>query len=79
MNVPNVAKGKLAPGMACTSPLGPYLPLRAPSKITPANAAVAPAKCTIPEPAKSLKAKSSARLYKPNTSFAPQVHEPSIG
>ncbi|CAI8296901.1 MAG: Uncharacterised protein [Cellvibrionales bacterium UBA7375] len=43
MNVPNVAIGKLAPGIALTSPLGPYLPLRAPSKITPANAAEASA------------------------------------
>src|SRR5690625_2651811 len=43
MKVPRVAKGRLAPGIGRTSPLGPYLPLRAPSRITPANAAAAPA------------------------------------
>ncbi len=43
MNVPKVANGRFAPGIGRTSPLGPYLPLRAPSRITPANAAAAPA------------------------------------
>ena len=43
MNVPNVAIGRFAPGIALIWPLGPYLPLRAPSKITPASAAEAPA------------------------------------
>ncbi len=62
MKVPRVASGMLAPGMGLTSPLGPYLPLRAPSSSTPARAAVAPHMCTMPEPAKSLK---PASLRKP--------------
>ena len=43
INVPKVAIGKLAPGIAFTLPSLPYFPLRAPSNITPANAADAPA------------------------------------
>ena len=41
----------LAPGMARISPFGPYLPVRGPTMMTPARAAAAPARCTIPEPA----------------------------
>ena len=43
INVPSVAIGKLAPGIALMTPLEPYLPLRAPSNKTPARAADAPA------------------------------------
>ena len=43
INVPRVARGKLAPGIALTSPFGPYLPLRAPTSKTPASPAAAPA------------------------------------
>ena len=42
-NVPKVARGKLLPGIAFTEPSAPYLPVLAPSSITPANAAAAPA------------------------------------
>ena len=52
ISVPIVASGRLAPGMGWTLP---YLPLRAPSRITPASAAAAPVMCTTPEPAKSRK------------------------
>src|SRR5690554_486415 len=78
MKVPRAASGMLAPGKARISPLGPYLPLRGPSSSTPARAAAAPAMCTMPEPAKSLKPRSP-RLYRPNTSLPPQVQEPSSG
>src|SRR5690606_5996751 len=78
IKVPKVASGRLAPGKALTSPLGPYLPLRAPSRITPASAAAAPAMWTMPEPAKSEKPRSP-RLYRPNTALPPHVHEPSSG
>ena len=43
INVPNVANGKLQPGIALILPSLVYLPLRAPSTNTPANAADAPA------------------------------------
>ena len=66
MNVPKVAIGKLAPGIALVFPSAVYLPLRAPNKRTPAKAAEAPAICTIPEPAKSEKPRSP-NVYKPNT------------
>ena len=79
MNVPSVASGRLAPGIALTCPFLPYLPLRAPSSNTPDRAAAAPAICTIPEPAKSVKPKSSPRLNMPNTEPPPQVQLPSIG
>ena len=75
IKVPKVAKGKLAPGIARISPFLPYLPLRAPNNNTPANAAEAPAKCTIPEPAKSLKLSSPMK----GTGLPPQVQLPSIG
>src|SRR5690606_25450284 len=78
MKVPRVANGRLAPVIAWISPLGPYLPLRAPSRITPARAAAAPAMCTMPEPAKPEKPRSP-RLYIPSTALPPQVHEPSTG
>jgi len=78
INVPKVANGRFAPGIALTLPSLVYLPFRAPSNNTPANAAAAPAKCTIPDPAKS-ENPNSFRLYRPNTSLPPQVHEPSIG
>ena len=55
INVPSVASGRLQPGMALTCPPGPYLPLREPSSSTPASAAAAPHKCTVPDPAKSRK------------------------
>ena len=42
MNVPKVARGRFAPGSALILPALPYLPLRAPTRITPASAAVAP-------------------------------------
>ena len=41
MNVPKVARGRFAPGIAFTWPLEPYLPLRAPNRSTPARAAAA--------------------------------------
>src|SRR5690606_2115571 len=72
MNVPKVAKGKLAPGIAIICPYAPYLPFRAPSNNTPANAAAAPAICTIPEPAKS-ENPSSPKLYRPKTEPPPHV------
>src|SRR5690606_1754614 len=78
IKVPSVAIGILAPGIALTLPSLLYLPLRAPSSNTPANAAAAPAMCTMPEPAKSEKPKSSPSEYRPNTALPPQVHEPSI-
>ena len=78
MNVPRVASGKFAPGMATGLPSRSYLPFLEPSSSTPARAAAAPAICTIPEPAKSLKPRSP-RLNKPKTSLPPQVHAPSIG
>ncbi len=78
ISVPSAAKGKLAPGIARISPLGPYLPLRAPKSRTPDNAAAAPAICTIPEPAKSENPKSP-RLNKPNTALPPHVQLPSNG
>ena len=59
MNVPSVAKGMFAPGIALTVPSSLYLPLRAPRSITPASAAVAPHMCTTPDPAKSRKPASS--------------------
>ena len=77
-NVPKVARGKLLPGIAFTEPSAPYLPVLAPSSITPANAAAAPAMCTMPEPAKSENPKSP-KVYIPNTGIPPQVHEPSTG
>ena len=43
IKVPKVAIGRLAPGIAFTLPSLVYLPLRAPSKNTPASAAEAPA------------------------------------
>ena len=52
-NMPSVAKGMLQPGIAWTWPFGPYLPLRGPSRMTPAKAAAAPHRWTMPEPAKS--------------------------
>ena len=78
MKVPSVARGRFAPGMAFTSPFGPYLPLRAPTRITPAKAAAAPAMCTMPLPAKSRKPRSPS-VYMPNTGLPPQVQLPSIG
>ena len=54
MNIPNVAKGMLEPGIGLISPLGPYLPLRGPNNNTPARAAAAPHMWTMPEPAKSM-------------------------
>ena len=59
IKVPSVAIGIFAPGMALMEPSLPYLPLRAPSRRTPASAAEAPARCTTPEPAKSRKPSSS--------------------
>ena len=53
MSVPRAESGRLAPGIARTSPEGPYLPLRAPSRRTPASAAAPPHMCTTPDPAKS--------------------------
>ncbi len=78
MKVPSVASGRLAPGRALACPPGPYLPRRGPSSSTPASAATAPARCTMPEPAKSLNP-SSPRSYSPNTSAPPQVQAPSSG
>ena len=78
INVPNVAMGKFAPGIALIEPLVPYLPFRAPSKRTPASAADAPAMWTMPDPAKSEKPRSP-RVYIPNTALPPQVQDPSIG
>ena len=60
MNVPSVASGKLAPGIAFTLPSA-YLPFLAPRTITPARAAAAPHKCTTPEPAKSEKPAASKK------------------
>ena len=51
INTPKVANGKFAPGMALTVPEALYFPLRGPKTITPARAAAAPARWTIPEPA----------------------------
>src|SRR5690606_18899497 len=51
INVPKVAIGRFAPGMALIAPFGPYFPFRGPNTRTPASAAAAPAMCTIPEPA----------------------------
>src|SRR5210317_107306 len=42
ISVPNAASGRLDPGMALIWPFLPYLPLRAPSTMTPAKAAAAP-------------------------------------
>ena len=78
INVPKVAKGMFAPGIALTLPSLLYLPLRAPSNNTPANAAAAPAICTMPEPAKSEKPNWSSRLM-PNIPLVPQVQEPCTG
>ena len=78
ISVPSAAKGKLAPGIARISPLGPYLPLRAPNSKTPDSAAAAPAIWTIPEPAKSENPKSP-RLNRPNTALPPHVQLPSNG
>ena len=78
INVPKVASGRLAPGIAMISPFLPYLPLRAPSNRTPASAAVAPARWTIPEPAKSENPRSP-KVYMPKTASPFQVQLPSIG
>ena len=43
INIPKVARGIFAPGIALTDPSALYLPLRAPRKITPDSAAAAPA------------------------------------
>ena len=51
MNIPIAASGMLAPGIAFTLPSALYLPLRGPRNRTPDRAAVAPQRCTIPEPA----------------------------
>ena len=78
MNIPTVANGRFAPGIALTLPSAVYFPLRAPSNKTPAKAAAAPAICTIPEPAKSEKPRSPS-VYIPNTDAPPHVQDPSIG
>ena len=52
INVPSVAKGILAPGIAFIFPFT-YFPFLAPRRKTPASAAAAPHKCTTPDPAKS--------------------------
>ena len=51
IKVPRVASGRLAPGIAFMAPDSWYLPVRGPSNRTPARAAAAPARCTMPEPA----------------------------
>ena len=53
MNMPMVAREMLWPGMARTSPLGPYLPRRAPTAMAPMSPAMPPTVWTMPEPAKS--------------------------
>ena len=60
MNVPSVANGILAPGMANILP-STYFPFLAPNNITPASAAAAPHKCTTPDPAKSEKPAASRK------------------
>ena len=72
INIPIAAKGKLDPGIAFTLPSDVYFPLRAPSSMTPAIAAVAPQRCTTPEPAKSWKPAASRNP-------PPHFHIPCIG
>ena len=60
INVPRVASGRLAPGIAFTLP-SVYLPFLEPRTSTPAKAATAPHKCTTPDPAKSEKPASSKK------------------
>src|SRR3546814_17456492 len=55
MKVPSVASGRLAPGIGCTAPSGPYLPLRGPRISAPVKAAQPPTEWTMVEPAKSEK------------------------
>ncbi len=72
MNTPRVASGSDEPGMGRTSPSGPNLPLRAPSRIAPMSAAQPPVECTTVEPAKSLKPASESQP-------PPHCHAPWTG
>ena len=54
MNVPSMAMGMWCPANVRGLPSGPYLPIRGPSTMAPANPATPPIMWTTPEPAKSM-------------------------
>ena len=69
--VPIVASGMLCPMIGIALPFT-YLPIRGPSRITPASAAQPPTLCTKVEPAKSWK-------FIPASQPPPHPHEPMTG
>ena len=53
INVPTIANGRSCPGNSPIAPSRRNLPIRGPSTIAPASAAIPPVMCTTEDPAKS--------------------------